>query len=129
MTGHIPGQFTVRITNLADGGQLTCSNDIDVNYTQPPSVGDSTVALTIDVPEATINPPSYPVSDTAGTLSFNVTFPNGTILSGKNVIATITNNGTVRATDPRTNISILCPQIVPPIPPVPPAPPVPPVLS
>src|SRR5262245_46038850 len=105
--------FTVTITNLASGGQLGCSNSIKVDYTQPPDVGTSWVVLTIPGAMVMITPNGFQVSNTAGSLTFQVVFPPATSVSGKTVSATITNGGTPQASDAKTNISAVCPAPTP----------------
>jgi len=117
----MPGQLSVKIANLSDGGQLVCSNNIDVDYTQPDDAGSATLTLTTDPVRGAIVPPFYSVSDTAGTKQFSITFLAGTTMTGMTVTATITNSGG-QVENPKTNISVACPQ-PPPLVPTPPAPP------
>jgi hypothetical protein len=105
----MPGQFTVTIDNLATGGQLSCENNIQVSYTQPDNVATSSVALTTDAAGATITPASHNATATSGTVMFRVDSTPGTSLTGKTVTATISNGGSVQASDPKTNISVQCP--------------------
>ena len=102
------GQFSVTILNLDDSGQLLCKNLIDVNYSQPDNVGSSIVGLTTDAAGAIIDPTSFIVSDTSGTVTFGVSFPGGTSLTGCAVTATISNGGKEEASDHKNNISVDC---------------------
>src|SRR5262245_16496851 len=104
----MPDQFTVSITNLVFGGQLCCSNSIEVSYTQPDDAGQSTVTLTTNADGAAISPPSFPVTNTSGTVNFDLSFSEATQQSGKTVIATIMNNEIVKNTDQKNDISVSC---------------------
>jgi hypothetical protein len=101
-------QFSVSITNLQNGGQLGCSNTIDVSYTQPGISAPSTVALTTTA-TATVSPASVSVNNPTGTVQFTVTVPPGTNETGKTVEATITNEEEVQESDTKTGISAVCP--------------------
>lgn len=104
----MPGNYSVMISNLYDAGELLCKNLIDVNYSQPDDAGSSVVDLTTDAAGAIIKPPSFTVSDTSGIVTFGVSFPGGTSLSGCTVTATITNNQTQQASNQKTDISVEC---------------------
>lgn len=104
----MPGNYSVMISNLSDAGQLLCKNLIDVDYSQPDDTGSSIVGLTTDADGASIDPLSFTVSDTSGIVTFGVSFPPRTSLTGRVVTATISNNGTEQASNQKTDISVEC---------------------